>query len=97
LPGAHFRPIYFEPPFQKHALEACGGAFLHVTDRREFKPFLTGCSILQSLCQLYPDDFKWLDPPYEYEYKLMPIDILLGNGWLRGVIEKGEDLREALA
>ena len=25
LPGVHFRPVFFEPTFQKHARETCGG------------------------------------------------------------------------
>jgi len=31
--------------------------------------------------------FAWKMPPYEYEFEKMPIDILLGNGWLRPKIE----------
>ena len=33
LPGVHFRPVFFEPTFQKHARETCGGCQIHVTDR----------------------------------------------------------------
>ena len=33
LPGVHFRPVFFEPTFQKHAKQTCGGCQLHVTDR----------------------------------------------------------------
>ena len=33
LPGVHFRPAFFEPTFQKHARQTCGGCQLHVTDR----------------------------------------------------------------
>ena len=32
---------------------------------------------------LYPDEFRLLDPPYEYEDKLAPIDIISGNDALR--------------
>jgi len=31
--------------------------------------------------------FAWNPPPYEYEYKKLPIDILAGNSWLRLAIE----------
>lgn len=96
LPGCRFRPYQFQPTFQKHAEQLCQGCHLHVTDRRAFRSFLTGCVILQRINHLYPDDFKWLDPPYEYEENLMPIDILLGNGWLRGSIEDGSNLFEVL-
>lgn len=97
LPGCVFRPYQYQPTFHKFVGQICQGCHIHVTDRRTFQPFLTTCVLLQKVMALYPDDFKWLNPPYEYEEKLMPIDILLGNGWLRGVIESGGDLREALA
>jgi uncharacterized protein YbbC (DUF1343 family) len=95
LPGITFRPIQFLPTFQKHADEVCQGCFMHVTDRRAFQSFRTGCEILQAVIKLYEHDFEWLEPPYEYEERLMPIDILLGNGWLRGMIEKQERLEGA--
>jgi hypothetical protein len=28
---------------------------------------------------LYPDQFKWKQPPYEYEREKLPIEILLGG------------------
>ena len=34
LPGVHFRAAFFEPTFQKHAKQTCGGCQLHVLDRR---------------------------------------------------------------
>ncbi len=97
LPGCIFRPYQYQPTFHKFAGEICQGCHIHVTDRRTFKPFLTACVLLQKMMTFYSDDFKWLDPPYEYEENLMPIDILLGNGWLRGVIESGGNLQEALS
>jgi uncharacterized protein YbbC (DUF1343 family) len=96
LPGVIFRPVQFLPTFQKCADEICQGSFLHVTDRRSFKPLLTGCTVIQAVINLWPEDFKWLEPPYEYEWNLMPIDILLGSGEIRKSIESGADLREAL-
>src|SRR5678809_1538823 len=33
LPGVYFRPAVFEPTFQKHAKQPCGGCQIHVTDR----------------------------------------------------------------
>ena len=46
LPGAFFRPAVFEPTFQKHAKQTCGGCQVHVTDRRAFKPVLTGAALI---------------------------------------------------
>lgn len=87
LPGVRFRPVQFEPTFQKHKETICQGGFIHVTDRRAFHSTLTGISVIREIVRLYPDDFQWLDPPYEYEWRLMPIDILAGNAWVREAIE----------
>lgn len=92
LDGAVMRPIYFQPTFQKHAGKLCGGLQIHVLDRRKFKPFKTAIGILKAVAELYPEDFKWNPPPYEYETNKLPIDILFGNGWLRQEIENGEPL-----
>lgn len=47
LPGAHFRPVEFEPTFNKHAGKLCGGVFVHVTDREAFRPVLTYTLLLR--------------------------------------------------
>ena len=92
LPGIHFRPCFFRPTFNKWADELCGGMQLHVTDRCAFKPFLTGLAILLACLQLYPKQFAWRQPPYEYEYVKLPIDILLGTDSIRKMLEEGSDL-----
>lgn len=92
LSGVIFRPMFFQPTFQKHAGKLCGGAQLYVTNREKFKPFKTGVVVLKAVHDLYPESFKWRQPPYEYETKKMPIDILAGTDRLRKDIENGEDL-----
>lgn len=92
LPGVYFRPMYFLPAFQKHAGMLCGGLQLHIIDRNKFRPFKTGVAILKSARELYPGRFRWKLPPYEYEQKKMPIDILAGTDRLRKDIEDGRPL-----
>jgi uncharacterized protein YbbC (DUF1343 family) len=92
LPGVLFRPLNFQPTFQKHKDKICGGAQLYVKNRNTFRPFKTGVAILKSLHSLYPKKFKWNKPPYEYEKKKKPIDILAGTDRLRNDIEKGISL-----
>ena len=94
LPGITFRPLEFEPTFHKHAKRVCGGCFMHVTDRSVFKPFLSGVAIILEAQRLYPAHFAWKQPPYEYEYEKMPFDILVGNRWIRDMIEKLAPLAE---
>ena len=90
LPGAYFRPAVFEPTFQKHAKQACGGCQIHVTDRAAFKPVLTGVALIAMFHKTSPSTFAWRQPPYEYEHDKMPIDILAGSAQLRQQIESGE-------
>jgi len=92
LPGVIFRPLHFLPTFQKHAGKVCGGAQIHVLDRDRFRPFKTATAILKVTYELYPDKLRWKSPPYEYEKKLLPIDILAGTDRLRKDIEKGRSL-----
>ncbi len=94
LPGVMFRPLFFEPTFQKHTGILCGGAQIHVTDREKFKPFKTGVAILKAVHNTWPRDFAWKQPPYEYEEIKMPIDILAGSGQLRTDIESWKDIRD---
>ena len=97
LNGAHFRPAIFEPTFQKHARTTCGGCQIHVTDREAFAPVAAGVALLRECYGLAPGQFKWRDPPYEYEHDKMPIDILAGSAALRGQIEKQVPLAEIAA
>ena len=89
LPGAHFRPVFFEPTFQKHARQGCGGSQLHVTDRTAFKPVRTTVEMLDEFRKQDPARFAWRPPPYEYEREKMPIDILYGSPKLREAVDAG--------
>ena len=79
LPGVFFRENYFQPTFQKFADVLCGGSQIHVLDRDEFRPFLTGVQIIKHIRKTYPEQFQWKQPPYEYEWKRLPIEILIGG------------------
>ncbi len=92
LPGVHFRPLSFEPTFHKFQGEHCGGLQIHVTDRRIFRPYLTGLSIIQGIKTLYPQDFAWKQPPYEYEYEKLPIDLLIGDQNIRKSLDTSQDI-----
>lgn len=89
LPGCFLRPIVFEPTSGKCAKISCGGFQVHVTDSREFKPYRTSLCLLQAVMMLYPDQFKYKQPPYEYEYERLPMDLILGSADLRKALENG--------
>jgi uncharacterized protein YbbC (DUF1343 family) len=67
---------------------------IHVTDRARFKPFLTGLAVIATARRLAPRRFAWRRPPYEFERRKLPIDILLGTDSVRRALERGRPLRE---
>ncbi|MBF0299548.1 MAG: DUF1343 domain-containing protein [Oligoflexia bacterium] len=90
LKGFIFRPLYFMPTFNKHQGKSCGGLQIHVTDKNVFRPWKTGHLLLK---YLYHDlnlknHFEWKSPPYEYEFKKMPIDIINGSDKIRKWVEE---------
>jgi uncharacterized protein YbbC (DUF1343 family) len=89
FPGVYFRPVVFEPTFQKHARVACGGCQIHVLDRLTFKPVLVGVAIIEQLRAAGPSSFGWKKPPYEYEDDKEPIDVIAGSPSFRAAIDSG--------
>jgi len=94
IQGVVFRPVTFEPAFDKWQNQACRGFQIHVTDRERLRPFELGLTLLAGLYRLHRDRFQWLPPPYEYEFEKLPIDILIGDGSLREKIERGSDVAD---
>ncbi|MCU0580338.1 MAG: DUF1343 domain-containing protein [Desulfobacterota bacterium] len=94
LPGVHLMETAFRPTFQKWQGEVCRGFFLQVTDRETFRPYRTTLALLQALLELYPRDFQWKQPPYEYEQERMPIDLLIGDPAVRQALEAGTPVAE---
>ena len=90
LPGVVFRPLHFEPTFQKWAGELCGGVQIHVTAPKEYLPCRTSITLLREIMGLWPRRFSWRRPPYEYEHRRLPFDILAGDPAVRRALEAGE-------
>ena len=88
-PGLALRPIRFVPTFDKWAGQSCGGVALHVVDPAAVRSVAFTVSLLSVVKKLYPRDFSWLPPPYEYEREKMPIDILFGSSRLRERLDQG--------
>ena len=89
IPGVILREAHFEPTFHKWAGELCRGFQLHVTDRGSFKPYYTTLALLGAIRELYPEQFAWRQPPYEYENERLPIDLLTGDAAIRLGLERG--------
>ena len=94
LPGVRFRPAFFEPTFHKGAGRICAGVQIHVTGIAAFKPYITGIAILKAARNQSPANFAWKQPPYEYEYEKLPIDMILGTDAIRKQIETNTSLEE---
>jgi uncharacterized protein YbbC (DUF1343 family) len=92
LPGVRFRPAWFQPTFDKWAGHRIGGIQLHLNDRRRFRPFRCGLELVRAYREFGAQSFVWKPPPYEYEFQLLPFDILCGSDRIRGALESGEDL-----
>ena len=89
--GFALRPCSFQPTFQKHAQRTCGGFQIHVTNRQKFRPW----RLAQLLCQYFHHHIPglvWRQPPYEYEYQRLPIDLINGTDQLRKWVEQRQDL-----
>jgi uncharacterized protein YbbC (DUF1343 family) len=88
LQGFILRPLVFLPTFQKHAGKPCGGYQIHVTDRKTFEPWRLCQYLLKEMYHELGSEFKWKEPPYEYEYHQIPVDLVNGTNELRLWVEK---------
>lgn len=68
LPGVAFRPLHFQPGFNKFAGQVCSGAQLLIRDFRRLDPPLVGLALLRECARQAPAEFAlqpafaaWLD------------------------------------
>ncbi|MBU0967848.1 MAG: DUF1343 domain-containing protein [Proteobacteria bacterium] len=94
LSGCFLRPLMFQPTANKWAGDNCHGFQMHVTDHLAFKPYRVALALLQAFMKLYPADFAFKAPPYEYEFEKLPIDLILGSKQVREALEAGVDIVE---
>jgi uncharacterized protein YbbC (DUF1343 family) len=91
--GCAFRVHSFIPTFNKYCGELCNGLQIHVTDIDSFKPVSTALEILDAVIETSDRDaLKFNNPPYEYEYKLNPFDILSGDSGMRELLINRENI-----
>jgi uncharacterized protein YbbC (DUF1343 family) len=90
--GCHLQAISFRPTFNKWQGELCRGLFIHVTNPLAFRPYQLSLALLSSVLARHGPEFRWKEPPYEYEYSRLPIDLILGDASLRENIEGAVEL-----
>src|SRR5713101_6258107 len=91
LPGVTFRAAAFQPAFHKYRGQLCQGVQLHLPDAARFKPFATYLALIVE-ARRQSRLFRWRRPPYEFEMKRLPIDLLCGGDGIRRAIERGVPL-----
>jgi len=90
IPGITLRAVVFEPTANKWQDHRCRGFQIHVTDPDKFRPYETSLRLLQAVILHHRDAFNWKPPPYEYETRKLPIDLIIGDGIIRNRIENLE-------
>jgi uncharacterized protein YbbC (DUF1343 family) len=93
LAGVALRPTFFEPTFHKWVGDCCGGVQIHVMDRQRFRPYRTALVLMHAIAQLWPGDFQFREPPYEYELERKPIDIITGGNRVRTLVTSNSDAK----
>lgn len=89
--GFILRPIVFEPTFNKWKNERCYGFQIHLIEPLKFKPVKFSLTLIKFLKDTY-EEFKFLEPPYEFEKKLKPIEILVGNSAILKWLKEGKEI-----
>ncbi|MDP3002549.1 MAG: DUF1343 domain-containing protein [Bacteroidales bacterium] len=94
IEGCAFRIHNFIPTFHKFCGELCNGLQIHVTDINLFKTVGIALEIFDAIIETSaPDSLKFNLPPYEYEYSLMPFDILSGDSGMRETLLNRKNIR----
>ncbi|MFP3928449.1 MAG: exo-beta-N-acetylmuramidase NamZ domain-containing protein [Desulfobacteraceae bacterium] len=89
--GCLLQEFSFRPTFHKWEGQMCKGLFIHVLDRWEFRPYTTTLALLGAVIKEHGGRFEWRDPPYEYVYDRLPVDVILGDDKIRTALEAGAD------
>lgn len=90
IPGIVLRPVVFEPTANKWQAQPCQGFQIHITHPDEFQPYETSLRLLQAVIFHHKETFEWKQPPYEYETRRLPIDLIVGDRKIRKRLENME-------
>ena len=88
MQGIVLREAAFEPTSGKWQGKLCKGFQIHVTDPDSYLPYITSLKLLQAVIRHHANDFAWKNPPYEYEFERLPIDLIIGNSEIRKRLER---------
>ncbi len=77
--GFHLRPASFLPGFQKWQNQLCEGFQIHILEPEKIKSFALGLATMRASLEMYPKEFAWKQPPYEYEFHKTPVEVIFGS------------------
>jgi uncharacterized protein YbbC (DUF1343 family) len=89
IAGCHLQDYTFRPTFNKWKGELCRGFMIHITDPQVYRSCYMTTDLLRVIVEIHGESFRWKKPPYEYEYKKTPIDIIVGDLSFRRDLESG--------
>jgi uncharacterized protein YbbC (DUF1343 family) len=92
MQGCHLQDVSFRPTFNKWQGVLCRGFYIHILDPLAFQPYRLSLAFLSAILTLHGRDFRWKEPPYEYEFKRLPIDLILGDSSLRENLERSVEM-----
>ena len=88
---ALLRACFFEPTFYKFKGELCEGIQIHADHagyhHDSSQPYRLALVMLKAVRNVAPKLLVWRDPPYEYEFEKLPIDLLNGSTSVRKWID----------
>jgi uncharacterized protein YbbC (DUF1343 family) len=93
LEGVILRELYFTPTFSKHKDSLCSGIELYVTNKKTFKPVITGMILLKIIESLH-SEFAYIEP-YKEGQKHM-INLLVGDDFISKNLYSIEELKNKL-
>lgn len=96
IEGCYLQEYYFRPTFNKWKGKLCGGFMIQVLNPIIYRPYRTSLSLLKTIVETYRDEFAWRKPPYEYDFKRLPIDLIFGDSSIRVALEQGKNINELL-
>lgn len=96
IEGCYLQEYYFRPTFNKWKSKLCGGFMIHIIDPKMYRPYRTSLALLRITLEIYRDKFIWKQPPYEYEFNKLPIDLIFGDSSMRLALETGKKFEQLL-
>jgi uncharacterized protein YbbC (DUF1343 family) len=97
LQGIVLREAAYEPTSGKWQGKLCRGFQIHITDPGSYLPYITSLKLLQAVMRHHANDFSWKNPPYEYEFEKLPIDLIIGDTEIRKRMERMDSLDDIAA